>query len=202
MEKTLNEAASYFGINSNGIGNFSGDDGTMKLCSVIDNLNIAKGKGVVIQSDIYESYGTLRFVNIFPLIIRALDTGSTLVIDEFDASIHPIALMNIINIFHNDEVNTRHAQLIFNTNNPIFLNSNMFRRDEIKFVERDDTTHESSIYALSDFGTSGKNAVRKGDDYMKNYFVDQYGAINNIDFTDVIKDVLGVNGESSDEKTN
>ena len=27
-------------------------------------------------------------------------------------------------------------------------------------------------------------------------------SINNIDFTDVIKDVLGVNGESSDEKTN
>lgn len=202
IDTTTQQAAKLFGINSNGIGYFSGDDGTMKLCSVIDNLNIAKGKGVVIQSDIYESYGTLRFVNIFPLIIRALDTGSTLVIDEFDASIHPIALMNIINIFHNDEVNTRHAQLIFNTHNPIFLNSNMFRRDEIKFVERDDTTHESSIYALSDFGTSGKNAVRKGDDYMKNYFVDQYGAINNIDFTDVIKDVLGVNGESSDEKTN
>lgn len=35
---------------------------------------------------------------------------------------------------------------------------------------------------------------------MKNYFVDQYGAINNIDFTDVIKDVLGVNGESSMRK--
>ena len=31
-----------------------------------------------------------------------------------------------------------HAQLIFNTHNPIFLNSNLFRRDEIKFVERDD----------------------------------------------------------------
>lgn len=87
--------------------------------------------------------------------------------DEFDASIHPMALMNIVNIFHNDEVNINHAQLIFNTHNPIFLNSNMFRRDEIKFVERDEETHASTIYALSDFGTAGENGVRKGDDYMK-----------------------------------
>ena len=42
-----------------------------------------------------------------------------------------------------------HAQLIFNTHNPIFLNSNLFRRDEIKFVERDDDTHDSVLYALS-----------------------------------------------------
>ena len=33
-------------------------------------------------------------------LILALLTGGTLVMDEFDASIHPMALMNIINIFH------------------------------------------------------------------------------------------------------
>lgn len=119
--------------------------------------------------------------------------------DEFDASIHPMALMNIVNIFHNDEVNINHAQLIFNTHNPIFLNSNMFRRDEIKFVERDEETHASTIYALSDFGTAGENGVRKGDDYMKNYFIDQYGAISDIDFTDLIKNVLGIGEEAAED---
>ncbi len=34
-----------------------------------------------------------------------------------------MALMNIITVFHNDELNTNNAQLIFNTHNPIFLNS-------------------------------------------------------------------------------
>ena len=43
------------------------------------------------------------------------------------------------------------AQLIFNTHNPIFLNANIVRRDEIKFVERDDETHLSAHYSLSDF---------------------------------------------------
>lgn len=32
-----------------------------------------------------------------------------------------MALMSIINVFHNDDVNIHHAQLIFNTHNPIFL---------------------------------------------------------------------------------
>lgn len=197
IDRTTESAAKMFGISSNRVGYVAGEDDTMKLCSVLENLK--NGKTAVIQSDIYESFGTLRFINIFPLIIRALHTGGTLVMDEFDASIHPIALMNIVNIFHNDEVNINHAQLIFNTHNPIFLNSNMFRRDEIKFVERDEETHASSIYALSDFGTAGENGVRRSDDYMKNYFIDQYGAISDIDFTELIKGVLGIGEGAADD---
>ena len=58
----------------------------------------------------------------------------------------------------------------------IFLNSNLFRRDEIKFVEREDDTHDSVLYALSDFGTTGDKGVRKHEDYMSKYFISQYGA--------------------------
>lgn len=194
IDKTTESAAKIFGINSNRVGYVASEDGTMNLCSILEDSE--NKKTAIIQSDVYESFGTLRFINIFPLIIRALDIGGTLVIDEFDASIHPMALMNIINIFHNDEINTNHAQLIFNSHNPIFLNSNMFRRDEIKFVERDENTHISSIYALSDFGTAGENGVRKADDYMKNYFIDRYGAISEIDFSEIIKSVLNISGEA------
>jgi AAA15 family ATPase/GTPase len=124
-----------------------------------------------------------------------LRQGGILVVDEFDASIHPIALMNIITLFHNDELNTHKAQLVFNTHNTIFLNSNLFRRDEIKFVDRDDDSHFSTHYSLSDFGTSGANGVRKTEDYMKNYFVDRYGAIKNIDLAPVIWNLLDKNKE-------
>ena len=98
--------------------------------------------------------------------------------------------MNLINIVHNDEINRNHAQLIFNTHNPIFLNSNLYRRDEIKFVERDDETHNSVHYALSDFGTTGPSGVRQKEDYMKNYFVDRYGAIKDIDFTPIFEELM------------
>ena len=131
-----------------------------------------------------------RFINMFPLVVNAILNGGTLVVDEFDASIHPMALMSIINVFHNDDININRAQLIFNTHNPIFLNSNLFRRDEIKFVERDDNTHFSKHYSLSDFGTAGKKGVRMHDDYMKNYFVSQYGAIKDIDFTPIFESLI------------
>lgn len=197
VEKTTNNAAKLFGINSNAIGYvFDEDDSEVKLCSIFENKKTGNGISAI-SADIFESYGTLRFVNIFPLVIRAIKTGSTLVIDEFDASIHPIALMNIINIFHNDDINVNHAQLIFNTHNPIFLNSNLFRRDEIKFVERDESNHNSLIYSLSDFGTSGENGVRLHEDYMRNYFISRYGAIRDIDFSPIFEDIMK---ESSEEE--
>ena len=91
--------------------------------------------------------------------------------------------MNLISVFHNDEINTKGAQLIFNTHNPIFLNNAILRRDEIKFIDKE---NEGSIhYSLSDFGTSGKGGVRNTEDYMKNYFINKYGAIKDIDFSDV-----------------
>ena len=189
VEKTTDKAARIFGINSNELVYVvSDDDSAAKLCSVFKE---GKGKKAsAMAAELFESYGTIRFVNMFPLVIRAILTGGTLVVDEFDASIHPMALMSIINVFHNDDVNIHHAQLVFNTHNPIFLNSNLFRRDEIKFVERDDDSHYSKMYALSDFGTTGDKGVRKHADYMKNYFVSEYGAIKDIDFTPIFEEII------------
>ena len=143
-----------------------------------------------IDADRIESVGTLRLVAIMPAVISALKKGAVLVMDEMDASLHPMIIMNLISIFHNNEVNKNHAQLIFNTHNPIYLNHDLLRRDEIKFVERDKDTKASSLYALSDFKTNGQTSARKTSDYMKNYFVDRYGAIEDIDFTDIIADIL------------
>lgn len=194
VEKTTDKAARLFGINSNAVGYvISEDEPEAKLYSVF--RNIKNKKNTAIAAEIFESYGTIRFINIFPLVIKAIQTGGTLVVDEFDASIHPMALMSIINVFHNDDINKHHAQLIFNTHNPIFLNSNLFRRDEIKFVERDDVKHQSSLYALSDFGTSGDKGVRKHEDYMGKYFISQYGAIKDIDFTPIFEEILDNEGE-------
>jgi AAA15 family ATPase/GTPase len=183
IDKTLTEAAKAFGVYSNAIG-FRKESETTSP----EMISIVEKKDVALRSRAFESYGTLRFINEFPTLAETLSEGCTLVVDEFDASIHPMALMSIINIFHNDDINTENAQLIFNTHNPIFLDSSLFRRDEIKFVERDKNTHNSVHYSLSDFRTA--DGVRKGESYMKNYFMDRYGAIEDIDFTSVFEKVL------------
>ncbi len=181
----LNIVAKNFGVSENDIVLEVKNKGeNVGLKSMVINKELNKYTPINILD--YESFGTVRFLNIFPSILYALKKGATLVIDEFDSSLHPMAVMSIISTFHNDEINENNAQLIFNTHNPIFLNKNVFRRDEIKFVERNEDTENSELYSLSDFGTSGENGVRNTDDYMKNYFISRYGAIKHIDFSDVL----------------
>ena len=192
IDARTNEVAKAFGIGGNDVG-YIYDEETKRM-----QLSSNVQKHITIIANAYESMGTVRFINLFPLLAEALIFGETLVIDEFDASIHPMALMSIINIFHNDEINKCHAQLIFNTHNPIFLNRNLFRRDEIKFIDRNDTDHISELYSLADFGTSGKNGVRKDDDYMKNYFIDRYGAIRTIDFSPSFEKIMEKRGEKNE----
>lgn len=193
VSETISKAVGLFGVNANVFGYQSMEkDAEAKLVSLVP---VGTDKVATLPAEVYESFGTLRFINLFPFVMRALETGATLVIDEFDASIHPIALLNIINLFHNDEVNTKHAQLIFNTHDTNFLNANMVRRDEIKFVDRDEKTHQSTMFALSDFGTSGENAVRKSVDYRKAYLDGLYGGIADTDFSSLFENAVSSESE-------
>lgn len=189
IDDLTNSALSEFGLFASKIAfkKNTDNDEIIPVSFIANEKDEQNGVGVGIDSNVVESFGTLRFMNIFPALVAAISEGKTLVIDEFDASIHPMALMSIINIFHNDEVNTKNAQLIFNTHNPIFLNNNLFRRDEIKFMEYDENEGKYEHYALSDFGTNGPSGVRNTENYMNNYFVSKYGAIKDIDFTPIFE---------------
>lgn len=135
-----------------------------------------------IPSDLVESLGTLRFLDIFPRVINALQQGATLIVDELDASIHPQVIVSIIGAFHNDEINKRGAQLVFNTQNPVYLNKAFFRKDEIYFVEKNRRTLNSELYSLADFQEGKHNNY----DYMNNYLKEMYGALPYIDFSNII----------------
>ena len=160
---------------------------TTKIISVLDrDEHQLRG----INADQIESLGTMRLISIMPAIVTALVRGATLAVDELDASLHPMIVMNLISIFHNDEVNKNKAQIIFNTHNPIYLSKNLLRRDEIKFVEKNKDTKSSELYSLADFKANGEASVRGTSDYMKNYFVNRYGAIEDIDFTDILVSIM------------
>lgn len=194
----MNDALKLFGLNSNKVDIKIDPKNARTIISSLVATN-KEGGHREIDAELYESYGTLRFVKMFPLVYRALKKGQTLVVDEFDASLHPMVLLNLINLFHNDEINKNQGQLIFNTHNPIFLNSNVFRRDEIKFVERIEDEDCSNLYSLSDFGTEGKSGVRKNDDYMKNYLKNRYGSIQNVDFSTIFETLINEDNEVKDE---
>lgn len=146
-----------------------------------------------VSSVAIESEGTMKLINFMPVVISVFLTGGTLVIDELDSSLHPSAVFSIVNAFHNDELNINKAQLIFTSHNPIYQKAKIFRRDEIKFIEREGES--SRLYNLSDFGTSGDGGVKKSTDIMKNYLTGKYGAINYIDYSGVIREALQLNTE-------
>lgn len=184
MPDFQDRALQNFGLYDNAISYLQQEESEpAKMVSTV----ISGNRKIRLFAEAYESHGTLRFVNLLPCLLRAMEEGQTLIFDEMDVSLHPAAMLSVIDIFHNDEINKHGAQLIFNTHNPIFLDAEHLRRDEIKFIDRTEDGG-SELYRLSDFGTKG--GVRKTNSYMKNYFVNRYGAIRNIDFSELFKEAI------------
>lgn len=117
-----------------------------------------------------ESKGTLRMLQMFPIIIETLKIGNTLVIDELENSLHPNLVRNIIGLFNNTNINTNGAQLIFTTHNTSFLDKNVFRRDQIWFTEKN-RSQATELYPLTDFSPRKHEAIESG------YLTGRYGAI-------------------------
>ena len=137
--------------------------------------------GLIIKSSYIESRGTTKLVDFWLAFSKYFPNGSTMIIDELDASLHPELISGIINLFNNKEINKNGAQLIFNTHNPIYLQKNLFRRDQIAFVEKDENTYMSSIHKLSEF------EIRQKNNYLKKYFEGDFGSLPFIDFESALR---------------
>lgn len=81
-----------------------------------------------------ESDGTLAFLELAHHILLALDSGGLLVIDELDASLHPLMTPELLRLFTDPGVNPRGAQLLFTTHDTSLMGH--LRRDEILLVEK------------------------------------------------------------------
>ncbi|MDO4501456.1 MAG: ATP-binding protein [Erysipelotrichaceae bacterium] len=118
-----------------------------------------------------ESAGTVKAFSYGPLIRKALKTGKTMIVDEIDSCLHPMLVRYLIDLFNDSEINKNGAQLIFNTHDVSLLDQDIFRRDQIYFVEKDNATAISDLYSLSEF------SPRKSEDIRKGYLQGRYGAI-------------------------
>ena len=122
-----------------------------------------------------ESGGTKKLFGLLPFIAASLITGTTLVIDELDAKIHPVLLRHIIMMFNNMEINTHKAQLIFTSHDLSTMNNDVFRRDEIWFVAKG-KAQNSKLYSLVEFKDAKGGSVRNDEKYDKRYLEGRYGA--------------------------
>ena len=122
-----------------------------------------------------ESSGTKKLFGLLPFIAKSLLKGTTLVIDELDAKIHPVLLKYLIMTFSNMEKNKKGAQLIFTSHDLSTMNNEVFRRDEIWFVAKGNRQN-SKLYSLVEFKNKKGESVRKDAKFDKQYLEGKYGA--------------------------
>ena len=115
-----------------------------------------------------ESDGTIRLLELLPVFYGIISTKRVFVVDEIESSIHPTLINELINKFSLDE--KTEGQLIFTAHESTLLNQNIFRQDEIRFVEKD-KNGESDLYTLSAFKEHKTINIRSG------YLNGRYGAI-------------------------
>lgn len=121
-----------------------------------------------------ESNGTEKFYILAGPILDVLENGYTLVVDELDAKLHSNLVARLVSLFHSKILNPKNAQLIFNTHDTNLLSADLFRRDQIWFIEKS-KYGEAELFSLADFKSA--DGVRKNEAYEKNYLRGKYGAV-------------------------
>ena len=115
-----------------------------------------------------ESAGTLAYLRLLGPVTDVLGDGGLLCIDQIDASLHPLLVADIINLFSVSRKAENPAQLIFTAHNTALMRT--LGRDQIWFTEKNNNG-ASHLYPLSDF------KPRRQENLELGYVQGRYGAI-------------------------
>lgn len=129
----------------------------------------SKGNAVEFDFEEDESQGTQRFFAVAGPLLDALNKGAFVVVDELDASMHPLLTRRLLEIFQSPEANKRGAQLLFTTHDPSLLDQDLFRRDQIWLAEKCDGA--STFFSLADI----RPPIRNTESFLRNYLTGRYG---------------------------
>lgn len=126
-----------------------------------------------------ESDGTRKLMAIAPAIESALRNGGLLLVDEIERELHPMLVDYIIAKFQSPSSNPNAAQIVFTTHNTELMSETLIRKDQIYFVDKNQSDGSSELYTISEFSTKTSDNIRKG------YLLGKYGAIPNIEIEGV-----------------
>lgn len=119
-----------------------------------------------------QSAGTQKILSMFFPIYNLLNNGGVMIIDELDITLHYSLIKEIIKMFNSVEYNRKNAQLIFTTHNLLLLDFNLFREDQIWFLENNDVSTGTELYSLSDIEGYEKNKY-----LLRDYLNGNFGGI-------------------------
>ena len=127
----------------------------------------SEGNGLISFDKKEESKGTRTLFAFAGPWLDVMDKGRVLVVDELDASLHPLALEHLVRLMQTQGEN---AQLIFSTHNTSILSKKMLRPDQVWFMEKD-SQQSAELYSLADFSVRENEAIERG------YLNGRYGGI-------------------------
>ena len=121
---------------------------------------------------ILESHGTQSFIKMFPMLTLALAQGGVCIIDEFDSSIHPLVLPELIGWFYDSESrNQFDAQLWFTCHSVSLLDD--LTKEEVIICEKD-RKGRTTAHSLMDV------KVRRDENLYRKYLSGAYGGVPQI----------------------
>ncbi|WP_285501887.1 ATP-binding protein [Actinokineospora sp. NBRC 105648] len=134
-----------------------------------------------------ESEGTRTWFETIGPVLAALGSGSLVLFDELDASLHPTLSMHLVRLFQSPATNPLGAQLVFTSHDTSLLNH--LNRDEVWLTEKakDGTTR---LGALAEF--AGER-VRRSQNLEKAYLHGRFGALPEVDRVEMLR-ALGLIG--------
>jgi uncharacterized protein len=118
----------------------------------------------------FESVGTQMLFACIGPILDAIEKGQLLVIDDIDSSLHPMVTRFIVGLFHDPVVSQHGAQIWFTTHDTSLLDTDVMRRDQFWFVDKDER-QASVLVPLTDFSPRKNEALERG------YLRGRYGGV-------------------------
>ena len=134
----------------------------------ITTLVLKHGKSIFDFNFAEESDGTKRLFDLIDMLLTKRE-DTLFVVDELERSLHPKLTEHFLELFMQAHEGER-MQLLFTTHEDTIMDQELFRRDEIWFVERD-ANNTSAIYSLDRF------KERYDKKLSKAYLEGRYGAI-------------------------
>ncbi len=107
-----------------------------------------------------QSKGTQTLISFLIPALEALATGSLLVIDELDTSLHPDLTRAFVSLFSKAETNPHGAQLIFTTHDVTLLSSELLSQDEV-WISQKDNEGASRFTPLTDFKLRSREDIER-----------------------------------------
>ena len=121
-----------------------------------------------------QSAGTITLLTMAIPILRVLERGGLLCVDELEGNLHPMVALELLRLFNDPRQNPHGAQILFTTHDTNLLGNVLgepaLRRDQVWLTEKDQkgATH---LYPLTDFHPRADENLERG------YLQGRYGAI-------------------------